>query len=148
MKDEKVSEKNEEIKKPETEELFEKEGTSSGKRLVWFLTGLGLFGGGTFLVTQNTILSSRFSLMDILGINPPFGLVILPLLIGIGVLFFNEKSVIGWVLTIVGLAAILLGVLMNLSIFFKPVTLYQGILMFGLIAAGIGLISKALANTK
>lgn len=148
MEEKKSSESTEQKAEEEIREFLGKEPVSSGTRLVWFLVGLGLFCGGTFLVMQNTVLSSRFTLMDFLGVNPPFGLVILPLLIGIGVLFFNEKSIFGWVLTIGGLITILLGVLMGLNIFFKPVSLYEGILMFGLIAAGIGMVAKAFANTK
>jgi len=132
----------------EIKEILDKKSVPPGTKIIWLLVGLGLFCGGTFLVMQNTVLSSKFSLMDLIGVNPPFGLVMLPLLIGIGVLFFNEKSLLGWILSIVGLITILLGILMGLSIFFRPVSLYEGILMFGLIAAGIGLVAKALARDK
>ena len=37
-----------------------------------------------------------------IGFEPPFGLVLLPLIIGIVVLFFNEKSLFGWLLVIFG----------------------------------------------
>ncbi|MGE5473371.1 MAG: hypothetical protein ACM3UU_04035 [Ignavibacteriales bacterium] len=148
MEESKFSKNDQEKVDEEVNEFLSKDSSSAGTRLVWFLVGLGLFGAGAFLVMQNTILSSRFTLMDLLGVNPPFGLVILPLLIGIGVLFFNEKSIIGWVLTIGGLITIFLGILMGLNIFFKPVSLYEGILMFGLIAAGIGMVAKAIARAK
>ncbi|MGE5328480.1 MAG: hypothetical protein ACM3KR_03105 [Deltaproteobacteria bacterium] len=148
MENNKLKENDELKVDEEIKELLGTEAASSGTRLVWFLLGIGLFCGGAFLVTQNTILSSKFTLMDIIGVNPPFGLVILPLIIGIGVLFFNEKSIVGWILTILGLITIFLGILMGLNIFFKPVSLYEGILMFGLIAAGIGLVFKAIANSK
>lgn len=118
------------------------------KHAVWFLIGLALSGMGLFLVFQNTVMFTNFSLMDLLGFNPPFGIVLLPLIIGIGVLFFNEKSPIGWILVILGLATIILGIIMGLKIFFKPVTLYEGLLMFGFIAAGIGMMAKALAGRK
>ena len=108
-----------------------------------FVFGAILFGIGVYLIFQNTIISTQFSLMDLIGFNPPFGLVILPLLIGIGVLFFNEKSILGWLITIFGIVTILLGILMGLKIYFKPVSLYQAVLMYGMTAAGIGLIAKA-----
>lgn len=120
------------------------DGPEAGHRLLYFLVGLGLLCGGLFLVLQNTVLTTKFSLIDLLGFNPPFGLVILPVLIGIGVLFFNSRSLMGWVMTALGTLIILLGILMGLTIFFRPVTLFQGILMFGLIAAGLGMLAKAL----
>ena len=148
MEDNNFSESAEQKIDEEIKEILDKKSVPPGTKIIWLLVGLGLFCGGTFLVMQNTVLSSKFSLMDLIGVNPPFGLVMLPLLIGIGVLFFNEKSLLGWILSIVGLITILLGILMGLSIFFRPVSLYEGILMFGLIAAGIGLVAKALARDK
>lgn len=121
---------------------------SSAKDAVWFFIGLGIFGMGLFLVLQNTTLFTNFSLIDLLGFNPPFGIVLLPFIIGIGVLFFNEKSVIGWILVTIGLATIILGIIMGLRIFFKPVTLYEGLIMFGMIAAGIGMMAKAFIGKK
>lgn len=113
-----------------------------------FFLGAVLFSIGVYLIFQNTIISTQFSLMDLVGFNPPFGLVILPLLIGIGILFFNEKSILGWFITIFGIITILLGILMGLRIYFKPVTLYQGVLMYGMTAAGMGLIAKAFFGKK
>lgn len=118
--------------------------TSSEPKFVSFFVGLILIGIGIFLVFQNTVLTHRFSLTGLIGFNPPFGLVLLPLIIGIGMLFYKKNSVFGWILTIFGTIIILLGILMGLDIYFKPVTLYVGILMFGLITAGIGLTLRGL----
>ena len=62
-----------------------------GKRFVYFLVGLALFCGGLFLIFQNTILSTRFTLMDIIGFTPPFGVVLLPFIIGVGVFFNGDR---------------------------------------------------------
>lgn len=127
---------------------FINEEPSAGSYLLQFLVGLGLLCAGGFLVTQNTILTTKFSLMDLIGFTPPFGLVMLPLLIGIGVLFFNSKSLLGWILTGLGSLIIILGIIMGLTIYFRPVTLFQGILMFGMIAAGLGLLAKVLSKAR
>ncbi|HEY3382461.1 MAG TPA: hypothetical protein VGK32_11875 [Vicinamibacterales bacterium] len=73
-----------------------------------------------------------------------FGLTLLPLLIGIGVLFFNGRSIIGWFLTVVGFAIIVAGILMNLDIYFRQTSLYNTLVMLGLLAGGLGLIARAL----
>lgn len=119
-----------------------------GKRFVYFLVGLALFCSGIFLVFQNTTLSTNFTLMDIMGFTPPFGVVLIPFIIGVGVLFFNEKSFIGWFLTIMGLVIIILGIIMGLKVYFRPVTLAQGLIMFGMAAAGAGLTLKAIAGKR
>ena len=132
-------------KDDEEQQNLYKDGQSDnmGKRFIYFIVGLALFCGGTFLIFQNTTLSTNFTLLDIMGFTPPFGIVLIPFIVGIGVLFFNEKSVIGWILTILGLVTIILGIIMGLKIYFRPVTLYQGLIMFGMMAAGAGLILKA-----
>lgn len=119
-----------------------------GIRFVYFLVGLALLCGGLFLIFQNTTLSTNFTLMDIMGFTPPFGVVLIPFIIGVGVLFFNEKSFIGWLLTIMGLVIIVLGILMGLRVYFNRITLAQGLIMFGMAAAGAGLTLKAVAGKR
>ncbi len=119
-----------------------------GIRFVYFLVGLALLCGGLFLIFQNTTLSTNFTLMDIMGFTPPFGVVLIPFIIGVGVLFFNEKSFIGWLLTIMGLVVIVLGILMGLRVYFNRITLAQGLIMFGMAAAGAGLTLKAVAGKR
>ena len=45
---------------------------------------------------------------------------------------------LGWLLTVGGIAVILVGVLMNMDIYFRPTSLWETILMFGLIGGGSG----------
>ena len=117
--------------------------SSSGSRgsIPAFFIGLILIGVGLFMVFNNTTISTGFSLF---GYRPNFGLVLLPLLIGIIMLFFNTKSIIGWILIVLGVAIIILGILMGLRVYFNRVTLFEGIMMFGCIAAGIGYTLKGL----
>lgn len=119
-----------------------------GIRFVYFLVGLALLCGGLFLIFQNTTLYTNFTLMDIMGFTPPFGVVLIPFIIGVGVLFFNEKSFIGWLLTIMGLVIIVLGILMGLKVYFNKISLAQGLIMFGMAAAGAGLTLKAVAGKR
>jgi len=119
---------------------------NAGRSFVYFLVGMALMAGGLFLIFQNTVISSGFSLVEIIGFTPPTGVIIIPLLLGIGILFFNGKSWLGWLLTILGLVTIVLGIIMGLRMYFKPTTLYQGLIMFGMTAAGAGLFLKALVG--
>ena len=73
-----------------------------------------------------------------------FGLTMLPLLIGIGFLFFDGRSVAGWVLSVGGALIILAAILMGLSIHWEPTSLFNTIMMFGMLAAGLGLVFRSL----
>ena len=76
------------------------------------------------------------------------GLMLVPLLIGIGLLFFLDRKWIGWVVTAIGLLAILVTLLT--SVRFRPVSasLWQYVVMFGMIAAGCGLVARGLLKSR
>jgi hypothetical protein len=111
-----------------------------------FFFGLILTVVGGYLVLNQVQVSSSFAFFGLWGWNRPagFGLTMLPLLIGIGVLFFDGKSKVGWTLSIGGLLTILAAVLMSLSIHWAPTSLFNTLLMFGLLAAGLGMIARSL----
>lgn len=106
-----------------------------------FLLGLGLVVGGGYLVLNQVSVSG--GTWNFYGYNA-FGLSLIPLLLGIGILFFNGKSLPGWLLTGAGALIIVLGVITNLQIFFRPTSLFNTLLIFGLLAGGIGLVARSL----
>ncbi|MBV8516399.1 MAG: hypothetical protein JO197_03250 [Acidobacteria bacterium] len=113
-------------------------GTSGG--IGTFLFGLGMaIAGGYLLTTQVTVTSGYWHW----GGYNAFGLSLIPLLLGIGLLFFNGRSIAGWLLTFAGAVIILAGILTNLEIYFRPTSLFNTILMLVLLAGGIGLIARA-----
>jgi len=117
--------------------------------MISLLSGLALFILGLFLITQNTIVSTGYFFGGIFGsFNPSFGLLLLPIILGIILLFTLKRKIWGWILIAGGLITILAGVLMSLRITFKPTTLYITILMFACLAAGIGLIIRGFIQTN
>jgi len=108
-----------------------------------FLLGLGMVIGGGYLVLNQVTVSG--GTWNFYGYNA-FGLSLIPLLIGIGFLFFNGKSMVGWLLTSAGTLIIVLGVITNLQIFFRPTSLFNTILIFALLAGGIGLVARSLRS--
>ena len=114
-------------------------GTPGG--LAEFFLGLVMAIAGAYLIVNRVVVASSF--WSIGGYNT-FGLSLVPLIFGIGILFFNGKSVIGWLLLIVGIVIIFAGILMNLQIYFQSTSLFNTIVMLVLLAGGIGLIFRAL----
>lgn len=106
-----------------------------------FLLGLGMSVGGAYLLTQRVTVTSGYWTMW--GYNA-FGLSLLPLLFGIGLLFFNGRSIAGWLLTFVGVVVILAGIITNLDIYFQPTSLFNTLVMLVLLAGGIGLVARSL----
>jgi hypothetical protein len=73
-----------------------------------------------------------------------FGLSLVPFIVGIGFLFYNGKSVAGWLMTTAGLVVILAGILLSLHIFFQPTSLFNTLMMLTLLFGGLGLVFRSL----
>ena len=107
-----------------------------------FVIGLIMAIAGAFLISNQVVVVSGF--WSMWGYSA-FGLSMIPLIFGIGILFFNGKSIIGWLLLIIGVVVIIAGVLVNLHVYFQPTSLFNTIIMIVLLAGGIGLIFRGLA---
>ena len=109
--------------------------------------GLGefLFGfvmacvGGYLLSNQVSVVGSYWNFW---GTNS-FGITLLPFLFGVGILFYNGRSLIGWLLTIGGALFILAGVIANMHIYFQPTSLFNTIVMLILLVGGVSLIARS-----
>lgn len=110
-----------------------------------FFVGLILAAAGGWLVTNQVTVYSSYNFFGF-SRQGTFGLTLLPLLIGIGFLFFNGKSVIGWIVTIAGIAMIFAAVLMSLQIGWRPTSLFNTVMMWGMLAAGLGMIFRSLRS--
>jgi len=98
--------------------------------------------GGYLLSNQVSVVGSYWSFW---GANT-FGVTLLPMLFGIGILFFSGRSLIGWLLTIAGALFIFAGVLANMHIYFRPTSLFNTMVMLVLLVGGIGLIARSLRS--
>ena len=114
-------------------------GTSGGIGL--FLLGLGMAVAGGWLLTNQVTVTSGYWQWG--GYNA-FGLSLIPLIIGIGLLFFNGRSMAGWLLTFCGAIIIVAGIITNLEIYFRPTSLFNTVMMLILLAGGIGLVARSL----
>lgn len=110
-----------------------------------FFAGLAMTVAGGYLLTEQVTVTSGF--WGWWGGNT-FGLTLVPLLVGIGMLFFNGKSPIGWFLTAAGALIIVTGVIANLQIYFRPTSLFNTLMMLGLLAGGLGLVARGVSGVR
>ena len=108
----------------------------------FFLGAALIVAGGYLLLTRVTVTSGGWLLW---GYNA-FGLSLIPLLVGIGLLFFNGRSLFGWLLTGAGAVIILAGIISNMQIYFRGTSLFDTLMMLGLMPAGIGLVAASLRS--
>lgn len=120
-------------------------GTPGGTRT--FLLGIIMFVVGGYLLFNQVQVNGgywRFSLFG-QGYGSSFGITLIPMLFGIGILFSNGKSLVGRGLTALGFLAILVGIIMNLDIHFRQTSLWNTLTMLILIVGGLGLVIRSLS---
>ena len=115
-------------------------GGTEGGLATFFIGFVMAVAGGWLLTNQVTVTSGYWQFWG----HNAFGLSLLPFVAGVAFLFFNGKSIVGWVLTIAGAVIIFIGILAHLEIYFRPTTLFNTLLMLVLLLGGIGLIARSL----
>jgi len=114
-------------------------GTAGG--LGQFFVGFIMACIGGYLIThQVSVVSSYWNFWG----GSSFGITLLPMLFGVGFLFWNGKSVIGWLLTIAGALFIFAGIIANMQIYFQPTSLFNTVVMLILLVGGLVLIARSL----
>ncbi len=125
----------------ENRSLKDAGGTPGG--LGQFLLGFAMACVGGFLIAhQVTVVGSYWSFWG----GSSFGITLLPMLIGVAILFWNGKSLIGWVVTAAGTLFILAGIIANLHIFFQPTSLFNTVVMLVMLVGGLSLIARSLRS--
>ncbi len=114
-------------------------GTPGG--LGHFLIGFAMTCvGGYLLSNQVSVVGSYWGFY---GTNT-FGITLLPMLIGVGILFWSGRNLVGWLLATAGALFILAGVIANMHIYFRPTSLFDTLVMLILFVGGLGLMARAL----
>lgn len=111
-----------------------------------FFIGLMCAVAGGWLLTNQVHVSSGGG-WYLWGMNG-FGLSLIPFILGVGLIFFNGKSIAGWVLLAAGLVIVFVGILSNLQIYFRSTSLFNTLMMFGLLAAGLGMMAASLKSKQ
>ena len=115
-------------------------GTPGG--LGYFVLGFIMTCVGGYLISnQVSIVGSYWTFWG----GNTFGITLIPMLFGVGLLFWNGRSTIGWLLTVAGALFIIAGVIANLHIYFQPTSLFHTIVMLVLLVGGIGMVARSLA---
>ena len=117
-------------------------GTPGGTR-TFFLGIVMIIIGGYLLFDHVQVHGGFWNRRGIGGYGQSFGIVLIPMLLGIGILFVNGRSFVGRVLTGGGLLLILVGIIANLNIHFQRTSLFNTLTMLVLLVGGIGLVVRS-----
>jgi hypothetical protein len=127
-------------------------GTSGGVGA--FLIGFLMMCAGGYMFLRSIIVDETFGLgmglyhFTAFGGAVPVtsGMILIPLLIGVGMIFYNGRNLIGWALALGSLAAIIAGVIANLRFTFRTMSLFDLIVIVILLVGGLGLFLRSLQD--
>ncbi|MFO0668674.1 MAG: hypothetical protein U0235_03455 [Polyangiaceae bacterium] len=104
--------------------------------------GLALMAVGAYLFLSRVVVMSN---MDMLFGHA--GLVLVPLGLGVAMLFFNARSIVGWLLAGGSVVTVLVSIIMNLTLFFQPTNFLRTTVMMALLFVGLIMMMRSFRST-
>jgi len=114
-----------------------------------FFIGVIMMCGGFYMLLNAITVSSNFGLSSRLfgfgnNVGVTGGMIMIPFIFGIGLVFFNSKNILGWLLTIGSITALIFGVISSVSFNLRTMTSFELIVILILAVGGLGLFLRSL----
>lgn len=121
-------------------------GTSGG--LGQFFIGLIMLCGGFYLLLNSISVSANYgfgaTLFSFSGYGITSGMIMIPFMFGVGIMFYNGKNPLGWLLTIGSITALVFGVISSIRFSFRAMSAFDLIVILTLTVGGLGLFLRSL----
>lgn len=121
---------------------------SSGNELLQFFIGIILLGAGLFMLSKRVVVHSSWYTWRIGRFDFSSGTTTIPLIIGIIWYFYNPKSILPKIILTLSVVFIILSIIMSVRINFLTTSMFDYILIFGMAAAGSGLLLKTVFKKR
>jgi hypothetical protein len=117
-----------------------------------FFLGLIMMIGGGYLFLQNISVTTGFGygypLWHVWGVGINSGMVMIPFIFGVGIIFFNGQNPIGWILASASLIMLGFGIISQIHFQFHNMSAFDLITILVLLVGGIGLFLSSLRSTN
>jgi len=115
-----------------------------------FLIGLIMLCGGIYLLLNSINVYSHYGfsarLYNIGGYGVTSGMIMIPFMFGIGMVFYNAKNYIGWLLAGGALVSLIFGVISSIQFTFQSMSAFDLIVILVLAVGGLGLFLSSLRS--
>jgi hypothetical protein len=123
-------------------------GTSGG--IGKFFLGIAMFVAGMYLLLKNIYVQHSFgfgsAFYNVGGLSITSGMILIPFIIGVAVLFFNSKNILGWVLAIGAVVLLIVGVISSINFTLAGMSAFDILMILVLVAGGLGLFLSSFRN--
>ncbi|MBA6231108.1 MULTISPECIES: hypothetical protein [unclassified Colwellia] len=125
-------------------------GTSGG--LSHFFIGIIMMCSGFYMLLNSITVTSTFGMgvrlyaFSTMGgnYNVTSGMIMIPFIFGVGLIFYNSKNILGWVLAIGSISGLIFGVISSIRFTFKTMSSFDLIVILILAIGGLGLFLRSL----
>jgi hypothetical protein len=121
-------------------------GTSGGAGQ--FFLGLLMMCGGFYLLLNAVVVSSTFGLgarlFGVGGYGVTGGMILIPLVIGVVMIFYDARRFLGWLLALGAFGAMVFGVIASVSMNLRTMSAFELICILTLAFGGLGLFLRSL----
>lgn len=117
-----------------------------------FVIGFAMFCAGAYMLLNGIIVRPVFgfgSAMYSVGRFPvTTGMILIPFIFGIGLIFYSGRNLIGWALAIGSVVAMVFGVIANTQFQFARMSAFELLTILILTVGGLGLFLRSLKSLK
>lgn len=117
-----------------------------------FFLGLIMFVGGGYLLLDAIQVNNGFylgyGLFSIGRFQVTSGIILIPFMIGIGMLFFNAANYLGWLLAIASMVMLVFGVIASTHFSLRPMSALELIMILVLMVGGLGLFLSSFRSSS
>lgn len=114
---------------------------------IMFVSGLYLLLSSIH-VNMSHMFHGRYALFNVHGFGITSGGILIVFMLGVGMLFFNAKNPLGWLVTTGALTALIVGVIYNAELSLAQMTGFNLVLILVLLCGGLGLLLSAGASSR
>ncbi|MEL7300089.1 MAG: hypothetical protein AAFM92_06870 [Pseudomonadota bacterium] len=117
-----------------------------------FLIGLAMMVAGGYLLLNGIIIRPQFGfgtgLFRVGGVPVTTGMVLIPFIFGVVIIFYNSKNWIGWGLAAGALIAMVAGVIASIQLTFARMSVFDLVVILVLFFGGLGLFLRSLRSSR
>ncbi|OJJ21788.1 hypothetical protein BKI52_14905 [marine bacterium AO1-C] len=124
--------------------------TGSNNQTMRFFVGLiMLIAGGYMFLNAVHVNYSFYHIYHIPGVGRfASGYVLFPFMFGVGMIFYNSRNIIGWLLLIGSVVMLIAGVISSVQLRLQHMTMFQLMTILVLMIGGLGLFLSSLRSFR
>jgi len=115
-----------------------------------FFIGFFMFCGGIYMLLNSITFYANYGfgarVYSLGGLNVTSGMIMIPFMFGVGMIFYNAKNVFGWLLAAGSLTALIFGVISSIQFQMRSMSAFDLSVILILTVGGLALFLRSLKS--